>query len=230
VALQVKGKQPELWNPVTGEHRLLPAYTIDKNETTIPLKLHENESLFIVFRIPVVKANKSVANNFPEQNVIAEIKNAWQVSFDASHWGPEKPVTFNTLIDWTKSDDDKIKYYSGTAIYHNNFTVANLKTNQRMLLDLGTMNAMATIKINGVEAGGVWTSPYQLDITKYLKQGNNTLDIAVVNTWVNRLIGDLHLPEKERTTWTNVNPYTVDSPLEPSGLLGPVTIKIQNKK
>ncbi|MDN3656542.1 glycosyl hydrolase [Ferruginibacter paludis] len=229
-ALQVKGKQPELWNPVTGAHRLLPAYTIDKNETTISLKLHENESAFIVFRTPVVKTNnKNLKTNFPEQNVITEIKKAWQVSFDASHWGPEKPVTFDTLIDWTKSDNDKIKYYSGTAIYQNNFTIANLKANRRMLLDLGTITAMAAVKINGVKAGGVWTAPYQLDITRYIHQGLNTLEIAVVNTWVNRLIGDLHLPEKERTTWTNVNPYAVDSPLEPSGLLGPVLIKAESK-
>jgi hypothetical protein len=228
--LQVKNKQPEWWNPVTGEHRLLPAYTLDKSQTTISLKLHENESGFIVFRTPALNAKKATAaTNFPPQQIVAEIKTPWQVSFDAGHWGPVKPVTFDTLMDWTKSSNDQIKYYSGTAIYHNHFTVTNLRADQQMLIDLGSLTAMATIKINGVDVGGVWTPPYQLKITKYLHQGSNTLGVAVVNTWVNRLIGDLHLPEKERTTWTNVNPYTVDSPLEPSGLLGPVLIKTESK-
>lgn len=225
-ALQVTGKKPELWDAVTGTKRLLPDYTVANSTTTIPLMLEANGSVFIVFRLKDEAVHKATAaSNFPVPASIEEIKTPWQVQFDTSRWGPAKPVVFNKLIDWTMSDTDAIKYYSGTAAYHNTFTVTAIKKGVPVMLDLGKLTAMAKVTINGKEVGGVWTAPYELDISSAVKQGINTVDIAVVNTWVNRLIGDQHLPEKDRKTWLNVNPYNANSPLEPSGLLGPVLIK-----
>jgi hypothetical protein len=66
--------------------------------------------------------------------------------------------------------------------------------------------------------------PIRLDITDLVKEGENELRIEVVNNWMNRIIGDQKLPEKERITWCFVQPYTAESPLQPSGLFGPVQV------
>ena len=83
------------------------------------------------------------------------------------------------------------------------------------------------IKVNGQYAGGVWTAPYKLDITDFVKEGENSLEISVTNNWVNRLIGDNRLPESERGTWTFNNPGAdEDTELQQSGIIGPVRLLI----
>jgi len=223
-AFRVQGKAPELWDATTGSSRNLPEYKQEGAITTVPLKLAAYQSAFIIFRKPA-GTNLSKGENFPDQQVLVDINTPWQVTFDPKRWGPANPVTFDKLIDWTLRPEDDIKYYSGSAVYHNTFNIAQVEKGKHLLLDLGLVKAMAKVKVNGVAVGGVWTAPYQLDVTRALKQGSNTVDIEVVNTWVNRLIGDSKLQTNERHTWTTVNPYKPESQLEASGLTGPVTIK-----
>lgn len=120
--------------------------------------------------------------------------------------------------------NDSVKYYSGTAVYTTGFDLVKLPANERILLDLGKLSAMGKVYVNGQYAGGVWTTPYELDITQWVKEGRNDLRVEVVNTWVNRLIGDSRLPASQRRIWTVVNPWCPDSPLQTSGLLGPVRV------
>jgi len=222
---RVTGMQPELWEATTGYIRNLPAYEQGKTATAVPLKLEAYESVFIVFR---KSAGQSSANgideNYPELIQIADIKGPWTVTFDTASRGPEEPVIFETLTDWTTSADDRIKYYSGTAFYKSSFSLEEVPSGEKVTINLGTFTAMAKVTVNNVYIGGVWTAPYQLDITSAVKKGSNDLQIEVVNTWVNRLIGDSKLPLSKRGTWCPVNIYTPESPLQPSGLLGPVKI------
>ncbi len=222
---RVTGKQPEFWDAVTGEIRTLPAFIQQKASIAVPLKLEPSQSGFVVFHKPIEKAiGSNIISNFPTPTVLLNLTGPWEVTFDSAMRGPKNPVIFNKLEDWTKRPEKNIRFYSGTAVYHTEFRLDTIPRVEHIILNLGELSAIAHIKVNGKDAGGVWTKPFQVDVTKELKTGENQIEIEVVNTWVNKLIGDLNLPKSERKTWTNVNPYKPDSPLEPSGLIGPVKL------
>jgi hypothetical protein len=147
----------------------------------------------------------------------------WTVKFDPEWGGPES-VVFDKLQDWTKRPEEGIKYYSGKATYHKTFDLPELlrESNRKIHLNLGKLNNVAQVRLNGKDLGIVWTAPWNVAV---LSTGNN-LEIEVVNLWPNRLIGDARLPEAKRLTTTNVKKFKPDSPLLESGLLGPVTLQV----
>lgn len=222
-SFRVAGKLPELWNPLTAEIRLLPEFTCADGVTTVPVRLEGFESSFIIFRKKGTPT-KTTARNYPVKEVLATVSSPWQVDFEKGKRGPEEAVTFPALQDWTESTDPSIRYFSGKAIYTNRITLDELPQ-KALYLDLGKVMVMAKVKINGQYVGGVWTTPYRLPVGDFLRKGENLIEVEVVNNWRNRLIGDASLPEKERGTWTNVNPWNADSPLQSSGLIGPVEIQ-----
>jgi hypothetical protein len=213
---RITGRNPELWDAVSGSVRDLPSFTQTATTTIVPLKLAPLESAFIIFRNN--KQAVSGKSNYPVPAVI-NMNGPWQLTFGHS------TVTFDTLQDWSLHPNDSIKYYSGAAYYQHHFNITALAS-KRIFLNLGDVKAIAKVKVNGVEVGGVWTSPYTVDITAAVKPGDNQLEVKVVNTWVNRLIGDSKLPVEQRKTWLNKNPYKPDSKLAPSGLLGPVKLEL----
>lgn len=223
---RVKGKQPELWEATTGNIRSLPAYIQNENTTAVPMKLEPYESVFVVFRKSAGKSSaENIEANYPQSSLLTDLKGPWTVQFDPKQRGPEQPVVFETLADWTTSTDERIKYYSGTAVYTHKFKLEKkLPSGENVIINLGSFTAMAKVKVNGSYAGGIWTKPYQLDITKLVEEGENELQVEVVNTWVNRLIGDSKLPVDQRPTWCPVNPFKPENPLQPSGLFGPVQV------
>ncbi len=177
------------------------------------------------------------------------IQGAWQVEFETRN-GARRSVEFQRLTDWSENSDPAVRYFSGTATYHKTFSVPDrlYGSRDRLYLDLGGVQVMARIRLNGLDLGTVWKAPYRVDVTKTLKAGENQLDIRVVNLWVNRMIGDEQLPEDSdrnangtlkrwpqwleeglpsptgRGSFTTWRLWKKDSPLQPSGLLGPVQI------
>jgi hypothetical protein len=156
--------------------------------------------------------------------VVAEVDAPWTVAFESDEIkrGPSEPVIFEQLTDWSKHADERIKYFSGTAVYKTSFNL-DAKPSGELYLDLGKVTAMAKVKINGRYAGGVWTAPYRVDITPFVKSGSNEVEIEVVSTWANRIIGDRQLPAEQRKLHINHGPA---GDLYESGLLGPVQIKV----
>lgn len=221
-SFRVSGRSPQLWNPLTGEIRALPQYSDYGTKTTVPLRLDALESSFIVF-CDQAAPGRSYRLNYPQEDMVAEFQEGWTITFDPTRRGPEGKVGADSLFDWTTAVNEDIKYYSGAAQYRNQFELDKVPDGDTYL-DLGFVMVMAKVKINGKDAGGVWTFPYRVNITPYLKRGVNTIEVEVVNNWQNRIIGDMRLPEKERKVWMTVNPWGAESPLQPSGLIGPVRI------
>ena len=163
-----------------------------------------------------------------------EIPGPWEVSFAPGRDAPQK-ITFDALTDWTQRLEAGIKHFSGKAVYRTTFVrdpsrdgnlksqISNLKS--PTWLDLGKVNDIATVRVNGQDLGTLWLPPYRLDITPAVKPGANTLEVEVVNTWNNRLVGDAALPLEQRRTLLTAPTVTKNSPLMPAGLIGPVTIQ-----
>ncbi len=220
---RIAGKQPEWWDAVTGDIRPLPEFVSNPSTTSLPLKLEAFESGFVIFKNrPAVKNTN--AKNFPEEKELVQLTGPWALQFDTAKRGPVAPVVFNQLEDWSKRPEDNIKNYSGSVLYTTTFRAGSLTAGHRFFLNLGSVKVMAKVKLNGKDMGTVWTAPWQTEVTAALKEGENQMEVEVVNTWVNRLIGDSKLPEQQRKTWSNVNPYKPGSPYDPSGLMGPVRL------
>jgi hypothetical protein len=224
---RVAGRQPELWNPVTGEIRDAPAFRQAGGRTIVPLEFDPRGSVFVIFRKPIAPNAQGVASsNYPAMKRLGEIPAPWEVSFDPK-WGGPANITFDTLVDWTNRSEDGIKHYSGTAIYRKAFVLNTLPSAQeKLFLDLGEVHEEASVKLNGRDLGIIWARPARIDITGAARTGKNELEITVVNLWPNRMIGDASLPaDQPHYTETNMLKFSAATPLFPSGLLGPVTLQ-----
>lgn len=216
------GMQPQLWNPANGTVRTLPQFMpAADNGITVPVQLEPLESAFIVFRKDAAPATGTL--NYPDYQTVADLDNAtWNIEYEASRRGPQ-PITVDSLFDWSQHPDKNMANYSGKAVYTTEFDLAEVPQTDTYV-DLGKVMVMAKVKVNGQYAGGAWTYPYRVDITPLLQAGKNTLEVEVVSTWRNRLIGDAALAPEQRVTSVNFDIVTPNEPLQSSGLLGPVKI------
>ena len=105
----------------------------------------------------------------------------------------------------------------------NTFEINSLDKNEKIILDLGEVKNLAEVFINGKSAGIVWKKPFVVNIASLLIKGGNTIEVKVVNSWVNRLVGDMQ-PGATKIGFTTMPLFKADSPLEPAGLLGPVQL------
>jgi len=200
----------------------------------------------------------------------------WTVCFPPK-WGAPGSVVLDRLTSLSEHSDEGVRYFSGTATYTATFKwnpsppsplpaaganraysspilseergkAVRRSLGRRVYLDLGRVEVMAQVRLNGKDLGTLWRTPYEVDVTTALKPGANTLGIRVTNLWINRMIGDEHLPEDSerhgngtlvewpawlsgdgpsptgRYTFTSWRLWGKDSPLQPSGLIGPVTL------
>jgi hypothetical protein len=168
------------------------------------------------------RVGRIAANRVPDDQPVT---GPWTLTFPPDAGAPRE-VVMETLIDWTKSADPGVRYFSGAATYHKNFTLQDMPEKDGVILDLGMVREVATVRINGRDAGILWKQPYQVGIGHLLKQGENKLEIAVTNLWNNRIVGDLQADATKSFTRSNIkSKFRASSSLLPSGLLGPVVFR-----
>ncbi len=224
LSFRVQGMEPEVWDPVTGRMSISHGWEIANGRTNMMETLDANQSVLIVFRKKSSKFIRGMLRAVSSSTF--SIDNNWHVQFDSLFGGPTAAILFDSLQDWSSNPDSRIRFYSGTAVYRNTFQLSG-KYSKKVSLSFTSINTIATIKINGIDCGTLWTAPYQLDITKAARQGDNSIEIAVTNTWHNRLMGDHTLPENKRTTFTTA-PYRLEGkPLLPAGLMGEVKMEVE---
>ena len=240
----------ELWDPLTTKRWTAPTVRTADGRTQVALDLPSDGSMFVVFR----EAGGAVAQERGPleggvRSCATVLAGPWQVSF-AYHPGiaaaPPEARTLPALVDWTTVDD--LKYFAGTAVYRTKVTLSAEDAARATTLSLGKVpSGLASVKVNGVDCGMVWCTPWTAEVNGALRAGGNEIEIRYVNNWYNRLLGDCFLPPEKRVTrstlryWNeprkkdparpwNVQPtvysgYSTSDPLQPSGLIGPVSLR-----
>ena len=223
VRVKAGAGQPRVMDPATGKTRRIHSSTDDEGYRRFTLDLEENDALFVVIG-RAMEEEKPVARR--EEVSIVTLSGPWTLSFESGRGAPDKTV-FDHLMSYTESSDKDIRHYSGTVSYKKSFKLGKgeIRSSQFFAIDLGSVKNLARVYVNGHDIGTAWKTPFKLDIPQaYLHPGKNELEIKVYNLWVNRIIGDLQPDCQKKWTYVSSLFFTADSPLLPSGLLGPVRI------
>ncbi|EWH08843.1 family 2 glycoside hydrolase [Catenovulum agarivorans DS-2] len=248
--------QPEIWNIDDGSIEKISQFSREGTRLKTSLTLEPHASRFVLIRrdnskVDYTSTHSTLVNHIYSQtaNKSQTLTGNWAVEFDRQWAGPGKTI-FTGLTDWVNHSDEGIKYYSGTAVYSKPFNVSadDIASSRHIYLDLGDVQQIAEVSINGIVLKTLWKPPFALDIKPAVQAGFNELQVKVTNTWVNRLIGDEALPDtsgykmtgdtvpwlnanqkppkSQRVTFTGYNFFKKESAkkLQSSGLLGPVRL------
>lgn len=224
----VYGLKPTLWHPETGKTEEM-SYRVDDSGAAADLNLQPGEAVFVVFQEPVDHHAIQVLTRDTTTEMM-NVGGKWTVRFEEGLGAP-KEITTNELKSYAESSNPGIRYFGGTAVYSNAFRLDRLpKSGQRVVLDLGSVYYIASVKVNGNELGTIWQPPYAADITDALRKGDNRLEIEVISLWRNRVIGDQQKDCTHKYTYTPYPFYNADSKLIPAGLVGPVKLFLRKQK
>lgn len=164
---------------------------------------------------------------------------SWTLEFMEGRDMPEL-IALDTLKFWTDMEPLSITHYSGTATYGTTFKMPKILLNQsdlRFELDLGNVDPMARVRLNGRDLGLLWKPPFVVDVTDHLKVGKNELKVDVTNLWSNRLLGEMKYPDgfpgEAKNTfvpkWSSKRKLKANRAIQPSGLAGSVNVKAIRK-
>jgi len=211
ISFRAIGQRVSLWHPDSGlieeaesEHR--------DGRTEVSLDLPPAGSVFVMIgdtAPPDCRKRQTLAS-------VQEITGPWNLGIAGRN------LMFDKLLSWTESSDPEIRFHSGSAIYSRSFEMTDVKS--PVHLDLGRVESLATVTLNGKTFPTLWKYPYRLDVSSCIRPGKNEISVEITNTWNNRLVGDAGLPPERQKTSASYNKLTPQSPLQPAGLMGPVRL------
>lgn len=231
-SFRTAGRVPEIWNAEDGSARPARTWRRAGDRTEVELALPPAGARFVVFR-ERTEATCGVRTDEPAWSTARRAeKGPWQVSFASAAKTPA-PAVFEDLVSFTSRSEEDIRHFSGTATYRRTVALpAPYRKGARVVIDLGEVKNVARVTANGRVIGELWRPPFRADVTPALAEGatNVELKVEVANLWVNRLIGDAALAEKDRTTFSTARHWGAKDALKPSGLLGPVTVEVTGNR
>ena len=224
VDFRVAGKAPQLWHADTAKVED-SSFRVRGKRTVVPLTLAPDEAVFVVFRQPTTARAKTISR--PVAKAIHNMTGSWSVSFPPGRGAPAA-LQMPRLRPLNEASDNGVRYFSGTASYFSSTTIQKswFEAKHDIVLDLGEVNDIAEVAVNGRTLGQLWKAPYRINVRPYLKPGNNKIEVRVTNLWVNRLIGDAQQVTTP-VTFTQGPAYRKDAPLRASGLVGPVRFSLE---
>jgi hypothetical protein len=226
--LQFLANTVTIMDPQTGATGI--AHFVKKQNTTdVQVQLKAGQA--IILKASVNKDTGSPWKYWEPAGTTIELNGEWTLHFKEG--GPQLPSDkkMKTLQPWTEfTDDSTTQSFSGIAVYSTTFNLP-AKNAAGYLLQLGKMYESAKVFINDMEVGILWSIPFEAEISKYLKEGTNTIKIEVANLMANRIRNmDINKQEWRKfheINFVNINYKRFDATnwkVEPSGLAGPVTI------
>jgi len=226
---------PEIWDAETGLVQRKVKYKKSADGISMELAMDPLASRFVVFRQKSTGKNDDGLpydlqfglHRAEKSSVPVDLTANWEIRFDTG-WGGPASFSMEKLTSWTNVENEGVKFYSGTATYTRDFIVEAdaISGKTEAFVRFEDIQEMARVFVNGHDCGIVWLPPYKANITPWLKAGNNTIRVQVLNTWNNRIVGDLRNPGESQYTSTNIKKarFTANSPLLKSGLLGKAEI------
>ncbi len=222
----VTGFTPELWDPVDGTVRKLECFSFENGLTKIPLRLEASGSCFVVFR-EKTRTQGTGQSNYPSLVTVYSFDDTWDIAFHNKWTGENYCLGGHPLEEWSESDDAGLRHFAGTITYVNQFDFEGKQDGDVIFLEFEHMSETASVSVNGNLLDRVlWCRPYRIDVSEYLKNGKNSLEVRVTTSWKNKMIQQDALPQEQRSIY-----FTYNRPwpgLSPSGIRGKTELlKIQ---
>ncbi|HEY6845238.1 MAG TPA: glycosyl hydrolase [Terracidiphilus sp.] len=217
---RITGESAELWDAVTGEMRGTAVQPESQKRSRVELSLPPFGSTFVVFGKLATVPTQRAALPFRSEPLVLE--EGWSLRFEPGRGAPTTSIPLQELKSWTEFPDPGVRFFSGTGKYTATVKAPTLPGGHAVYLHFTGVREIARVRVNGRDAGTVWSLPYTIRVDTLLRPGRNLLEVETTNLWPNRIIGDLQPGNTQRYTHTNITKYTADSPLLPSGLIGTV--------